>query len=60
MLRVFGAFLLMFSLLSLIVHLDGMVRFFGVGGVVLLAIDLLFVNAAAGPRSSRIRREIPF
>ncbi len=57
MLRAFGAFLLLFSLLSLIVHLSGMVFLFGVGALALFVIDQLAAPAASDPRGSRIRKQ---
>lgn len=55
MLRPFAVFLLMFSLLSLVVHLDWMVLLFGGGALALAVIDL-FAPAAPDPRASRMRR----
>ena len=42
--RAVGMFLLMFSLLSLIVHLDEMAQWFAGGAAALLAIDLLLLH----------------
>ena len=56
MLRPFAMFLLMFSLLSLVVHLDGMVLPFGGGALALAAIDLFAAPSTPGPRASRMRR----
>lgn len=55
MLRIFGAFFLMFSVLGLIVHLDGPVHWFGVPALLLLTLDLLWGNLDSHP--SKIRRE---
>jgi hypothetical protein len=53
MLRAFGAFLLLFWLLSLVVHLHGTVVYlFGISALVLFAIDLLapFLTTSARGR----------
>jgi hypothetical protein len=57
MLRTFGLFLLVFSLLSLFVHLDGMSRCFGTGSLACFIIDLLLPQIAKHPRPSRMRGE---
>jgi hypothetical protein len=56
MLRVFAAFLAVFWVLGLIVHLDGSIDLFGLGALGFLAIDRLVANYAS-PRSSRTREE---
>jgi hypothetical protein len=57
MLRAFGLFLLVFSLLSLVVHLDGLGGLFGTGALSLFAIDLLAAHFAKSARPSRMRGE---
>jgi hypothetical protein len=57
MLRAFGAFLVVFSILSLVVHLDGVSSVFGTGALSLFAIDLLLAQFAKNPRPSRMRGE---
>jgi hypothetical protein len=57
MLRTFGLFLLVFSLLSLFVHLDGMSRWFGTGSLACFIVDLLVEQFAKHPRHSRMRGE---
>ncbi len=55
MLRVFGAFLSVFCLLGLVVHLRGLVQIFGLAALTLFVIDLLVANVAGRPRASRLR-----
>lgn len=55
MLRALGAFLAMFWLLSLVVHLDELAHLFGGAALVLLAIDLLLASYARGMSTSRAR-----
>jgi hypothetical protein len=57
MLRAFGLFFLVFALLSLIVHLNGMVGFFGAGALTLFVIDLLAAYVSRDARSSKMKRE---
>ena len=57
MLRAFGAFLLVFALLSLIVHLNRMVGMFGAGAVTLLVIDMFVAHAPRGVRNARIKSQ---
>ena len=57
MFRTLGLFLLVFALLSLVVHLEGIGRLFGAGGLSLLAIDLLVAQLARSPRPPRMREE---
>ena len=59
MLRAFGAFLTVFSLLSLAVGLEALGTVLGMVAFSLFAIDELLVQFAASPRSSRIPGE-PF
>jgi hypothetical protein len=58
MLRVFGAFLSVFCLPCLIVHLDAMVELFGVAALTLFAVDLLLANVGSRPRASRMRGKL--
>jgi hypothetical protein len=57
MVRTLGLFLLVFALLSLVVHLEGMGRLFGAGALSLLVIDLLVAKFARSPRPRRMRGE---
>jgi hypothetical protein len=57
MLRAFGLFLLVFSVLSLVVHVDGLGGLFGTGALCLFAIDLLAPHFAKNARPSRMRGE---
>jgi hypothetical protein len=57
MLRTFGLFLLVFSLLSLFVHLDGMSCLFGTGSLACFIVDLLAAQFAKNHRHSRMRGE---
>jgi len=59
MLRAFGAFLAVFSLLSLAVHLEALGTGLGMAACSLFAIDELLVQFAGNRRSSRIPGE-PF
>jgi hypothetical protein len=59
MLRAFGAFLAVFSLLSLTVHLEALGTVLGMAAFSLFAIDELLVQFAGRRRSSRIPGE-PF
>ena len=59
MLRALGAFLLLFCLLSLTVHLDGLARAFGGTALVLLAIDLLLTKYGNVNPVSRSRTGSP-
>jgi hypothetical protein len=60
MLRAFGAFLLVFWLLGLAVHLDGVVHLFGIAALILFAMDLLIARFENRPRVSRARGETLF
>jgi len=55
MLRVFGAFLSVFCLLGLLVHLFELASLFGAMAVVLFAVDLVLSKLATGSRVSRTR-----
>jgi hypothetical protein len=59
MLRAFGTFFVVFSLLSLVVHLDVLGTVFGMGAFSLFAIDELVAQFPRSPRSARIPGE-PF
>jgi len=58
MLRTFGAFLLVFALLSLIVHLRGMFMVFGTTGVALCGLDYALARLSREPRVSKMRRQL--
>lgn len=58
MMRALAAYLLVFWLLGLVVHLSGLVHLFGVTALTLLAIDLLMTNPTSSPRASRTRRRL--
>jgi len=53
MLRALGAFFVVFSILSLLVHLQGLGSIFGMGAVSLFTIDELLAQFAKTARSSR-------
>jgi hypothetical protein len=55
MLRAFGAFLVVFSLLSLIVHLGLLGNVFGMAALSLYAVDELLFQFAKSSRSARIQ-----
>lgn len=57
MLRAFGLFLLVFSLLSLVVHLGGLSSLFGAGALSLFVIDVLASHGTGRTRPSRMRGE---
>ncbi len=57
MLRTMAAFLMVFSLVSLLVHLYGLMLLFGLAALFLLAVDLLVAYFAKNPRPSTIRGE---
>jgi len=57
MLRAFGAFLVVFSILSLVVNLNALGSGFGIAALFLFAIDELFAQFAKTPHSSRLRGE---
>lgn len=59
MLRAFGEFFLVFWLLGLVVHLDGLIHIFGVVGFSLLATDLLLARSADARRTARAHRQPP-
>lgn len=56
MLRVFGAFLVVFSILSVIVDLNALGAVFGMGALCLFTADVLMAQLAKAPRSA-MRRE---
>jgi hypothetical protein len=57
MLRTFSAFLVVFSILSLVVHLNALGDVFGMAALSLFAIDELVVKFAKTTRHSRMRGE---
>jgi len=52
-----AAFLMVFSLVSLLVHLYGLMLLFGLAALFLLAVDLLLGYFAKNSRPSKIRGE---
>jgi hypothetical protein len=54
MLRAFGAFLLVFSLLSLVVNLKGVGSAFAIGALFSFAIDFMLAHADKSPARSRV------
>jgi len=56
MLRVLSAFLCLFWLLSMVVHLEGLAYAFGLAAAALLAIDLVLSDFASSPRISGTQR----
>lgn len=58
MLRTLGAFLLVFALLSLIVHLRGLFMVFGALGFALCAVDLALGRLNRDVRMGKMRREL--
>lgn len=57
-LRTFGAFLLVFALLSLIVHLRGLFMVFGATGMAFCALDFALVRLNRNTRLGKIWREL--
>jgi hypothetical protein len=57
MFRAFGAFLVVFSILSLLVQLNALGSVFGMAALSLFAIDELVLQFAKTPRSSRMPGE---
>ena len=55
MLRAFGAFLVLFSILSLLVHLEGLGSLFAIGALSLFAVDQWITQFAKTARPSRMR-----
>lgn len=55
MLRAFGAFLVVFSILSLLVQLNALGSVFGMAALSLFGIDELMAQLAKSPRPSRMR-----
>jgi len=60
MLRVLSVFLLVFLLLSMVVHLAQMAIVFGAVALGLTAIDVAMTRFQKNPRSVRMRRELHF
>jgi hypothetical protein len=60
MLRALSVFLLVFLLLSVIVHLAQMAIVFGVVALGLTAIDIAVTRLQKDPRPVRMRRELRF
>jgi len=58
MLRVFSAFLSVFGVLSLVVHLEEMACLIGVGSLALLAIDLLAQRVGGVACKSKSPRDL--
>ena len=58
MLKAFGAFLILFCVLSLLVQERGLGELFGASALALLAIDLLRARYGRSPRQSRMRENI--
>jgi len=58
MLRTFGAFLLVFALLSLIVHLRGTFMVFGTMGIAFYGVDYVLVRLSKESRVNKMRREL--
>lgn len=58
MLRTFGAFLLVFALLSLIVHLRGSFLVFGTMGLSLCILDFTFGRLSKNARVGKIPRQL--
>ena len=57
MMRTLGAFLLVFALLSLIVHLRGTFVVFGTTGLAFCAVDYVWVRFSKEARMNKMRRE---
>ncbi len=57
MLRAFSAFLVVFSILSLVVHLNALGDVIGMAALSLFGIDELVVKFPKTPRHSRMRGE---
>ena len=57
MLRALGAFFVVFSLLSLVVGLEGLGRLFGMCALALFGVDLLLPYFIKSARPSRMTRE---
>jgi hypothetical protein len=57
MLRAFSAFLVVFSILSLVVSLTALGSVFGMGALSLFAVDQWMSQFAPTPRPSRMRGE---
>lgn len=57
MLRAFGAFLVVFSVLSLVVQLEALGAVFAICALCFFAMEPLLARLAPAPRSSRMREE---
>jgi hypothetical protein len=57
MLRAFGLFVLVFAVLSLVVHLNDMGELFGTAALCLFAIELAVEHFAKGSHPTRMRGE---
>ncbi|HEX4783171.1 MAG TPA: hypothetical protein VH350_02450 [Candidatus Sulfotelmatobacter sp.] len=57
MLRAFGAFLVVFSLLSFVVQLQALGTIFAIGALCFFAIDPLVSQFVPSPRPSRVRED---
>jgi len=57
MLRAFGAFLVVFSLLSLVVQLPALGTVFAISALCFFAVDPLVSQFVDSPRSSRMRED---
>jgi hypothetical protein len=60
MVRAFAAFLALFSVLSLIVHLAWMSEFLGAFALLVFASDQIAGYVRAGERRSSVRREVSY
>jgi hypothetical protein len=58
MLRTFGAFLLVFALLSLVVHLRGTCMVFGTMGMALCGVDYALARLSRDSRVNKMRRQL--
>ncbi|HET7890673.1 MAG TPA: hypothetical protein VFL34_04070 [Candidatus Sulfotelmatobacter sp.] len=57
MLRAFGAFLVLFSLLSLLVHLQALGSIFAIAALCFFAVEPVMAQFERTPRASRMRGE---
>jgi hypothetical protein len=57
MVRPFATFLVVFSILSFLVHLDVLASVFGIGALCLFAVEVLISQFGKTPRASKMRRE---
>ena len=58
MLRAFGAFLMVFSLLSLVVNLNGVSSAFAIAALLSFAIDFTLAHFDKSPGSSRVDEQL--